>query len=144
MGHQCREMLGVARNWLLSRACAEELKETQEACGIMIGNRAVGTRITLISAKGPLWHHYRGAELVAAMKQTKFNKVAGCPAAQLLKALELASIWTTPTARISRFRRRLQFDKGASGRTLVHKSDIRPTNTGIAIFGDNNEAWRSG
>jgi len=51
MGHQFRKMRGVTRAWLLSGGIAQALKQTQQRCRIVLGNRLVGARIAAIGAE---------------------------------------------------------------------------------------------
>jgi hypothetical protein len=98
--HQFSKVLGVARDWLLSRTRDKHLHKPLERCGVLVGNCPLCTRVVLVRAKGALGHHYRTAQLVTAVVEPKLGEVAGAPAAQFLKSLKLALVLIAPARRI--------------------------------------------
>ena len=131
MGHQLRKMRGIARVWLLSSSIAQALNYTHQRCRIMLCNRLVGARVVAIGAEATVGDDRGAAEFFVSVEQPNLGEIARRPAGEFLEALELARICSTPAGRISRFRGRLEFDKGARRRTCSIERDIRPADARI-------------
>ena len=85
----------------------------------------------------------RGAvDFFVPIKQSNLDEIARRPAGEFFEALELACIRSTPAGRISRFRRCLEFDKGARRRACSIKRDIRPADARIQKLRRNGQPLR--
>ena len=142
MGHQFRKMRGVTRAWLLSGGIAQALKQTQQRCRIVLGNRLVGARIAAIGAEATVGDDRGAVDFFVPIKQSNLDEIARRPAGEFFEALELACIRSTPAGRISRFRRCLEFDKGARRRACSIKRDIRPADARIQKLRRNGQPLR--
>src|SRR5579872_431009 len=131
MSHQRREMFSVARGRFLSGACGKRIDQTQERSSVVFGNLTISARVVLVRAKGALRQHYRIAKFFATLKQTKLDKIAGCPAVKFFEPLKLAAILIAPARRIGGLCGRLKFDESPRGRPLPNERDVWPPDAWI-------------
>ena len=88
MRHEHRQMLGVARSWLLACASTEGLDEAHEGRWLMFGDSAIGARVVPVGTQRVLGHNGGGAGLISTRKETEFGEVAGRPAGQFSEPLD--------------------------------------------------------
>lgn len=145
MRHQHCEMRRIAGSRLIPRCRTEPFDQTQKGRGIVPGNRFVDARIVAVGVKRVIRDHDSAAALVAALEQTELGEIANRPGGQFLEPFELPLVVRiAPVCRIGRFCRRLEFDKGARRHASPDEGDIRPTDTGAAILGRNDQPLRNG
>jgi hypothetical protein len=137
-------MLGVSGDRLVTCSSCKPLNQLQKRRDVVVCNCTICTRVLLIRAECAFRHHHRGANFLIAVKEPKLRKIAGAPAAQLLETLELPTVLLAPAGRIGRLRWGLELDEGARGTALSHESDIRPPDTRVSVFRNNDQPRRDG
>jgi len=141
MGHQFRKMRGVTRACLVRRH-----RTGAQADAAAVPDRARQSpcrRAHRRDRGGGYRRDDRGAvDFFVPIKQSNLDEIARRPAGEFFEALELACIRSTPAGRISRFRRCLEFDKGARRRACSIKRDIRPADARIQKLRRNGQPLR--
>jgi hypothetical protein len=135
MGHQRSKVLGISRDWFLSRACGKHFDQTQQGTSVVFRNRAIGARIILVRTKSPLRHYHAIAEFVIATEEMKFKEITGAPAGQLFESRELTLIMLPPPGRIGRLGGCLELNECASRCARPYECYVRSADAWIQVFG---------